>query len=156
MRTTQQRRPRRRAPRRRKESEAFLEVKWKKYFQGEWRIRLGSSQMRTDRWPPDLETWCLVTLTGYFSGVEVAKAWLEPPMKLWLLEEMINSKSQAENAQKETACCAEKWGSYHMLMRSYQKNVKNTFQGLPKVEHCASRTIPAVFGNIKYVNLETS
>ena len=96
MRTTKQRRPRRRAPRRKKESEAFLEVKWKKYFQGEWRIRHGSSQMRTDRWPPDLETWRLVTPTGCLSGVEVAKAWLEPPMQLWLLEEMTNSKSQPD------------------------------------------------------------
>lgn len=147
MRTTKQRRPRRRAPRRKKESEAFLEVKWKKYFQGEWRIRHGSSQMRTDRWPPDLETWRLVTPTGCLSGVEVAKAWLEPPMQLWLLEEMTDSKSQAESAQKETACCAEKRGNYHMLKRSYQKNVKNKFQGLPKVEHCASKIIPAVFGN---------
>lgn len=148
MRKTQQRRPRRRSPRRRKENEVFLEVKWKKYLQGKWRIRHGSSQMRTDRWPLDLGTWNLVTLTGYFSGVEVAKAWLEPPMKLWLLEEMINSKSQAESVQKETACCAKKWGSYHTLMRSYPKNVKNKFKGLPKVEHYASKIIPAVFGNI--------
>lgn len=131
MRTTPARRPRK-STKEEKGEWSVLGSQVKKYFQGEWRIRLGSSQMRTDRWPPDLEAWCLVTLTGYFSEWRWQKPDWSHQWNYVSYLKMINSKSQAEKCTKRDSLLLRKSEKLSHANEVLSKECRKHISGPPK------------------------